>query len=62
MGWVNDELYIFANGFQMQREDGKTPNGNDISGRWVLRDDKFNWIDFDTYRHNLCERNNLTLE
>jgi uncharacterized phage-associated protein len=30
----------------MQREDGKTPNGNDISGRWVLRDDKFNWVDF----------------
>lgn len=43
----------------IKREYGKTPNGNDINGRWVFRDENNVIIDFDKYRHDLLERNNL---
>lgn len=44
----------------MQREEGLTPNGDDIRNRWVLRiDGKF--IDYDNSRYNLAERNNVKL-
>ncbi len=44
----------------MQREYGKTPNGNNMNGRWVLRHDG-DMLDFDQYRHDLAERNNIEL-
>jgi hypothetical protein len=47
-------------GYVLNREYGKTPNGNDLNGKWVLRlDGKF--IDFDKYRNDLIERHNIKL-
>jgi hypothetical protein len=54
-----DEMYAAENGFKMQREYGLTPNGNPLSGRWVLRNEKGEFIDFDQYRHDLMEHNNF---
>lgn len=56
---TNSELYQSANGFTARIEFGNTPNGNPVSGRWVLRDVNGTWVDFDQYRHNLFERNGL---
>jgi hypothetical protein len=53
---TTEERYESADGFVMQREEGETPNGNKIFGRWVLRDPNGNWVDFDQYRHDLAER------
>lgn len=49
-------------GMVMQREYGKTPNGNDIDGRWVLRGADGEMIDFDQYRNDIADRYNLNLE
>ena len=49
---MNDKLYT------IQREYGKTPNGNDLNGRWVLRK-QGEFIDFDKYRYDLLERYDL---
>jgi len=49
---MNDKLYT------IQREYGKTPNGNDLNGRWVLRK-QGEFIDFDKYRNDLLERYDL---
>ena len=46
----------------MTREYGNTPNGNPINGRWVLRDHRGWWVDFDKYSSDLAERNNLNLD
>lgn len=54
--------YKFANGFKIRREEGKTPNGNPINGRWVLRDQKDKFIDVDQYRHDLASRHKINLE
>ncbi len=53
---------VYSNGrFKMQRETGETPNGNEMNNKWVLRDnDKL--IDFDAYRHDIAERNNIVLK
>ncbi len=53
---------VYSNGrFKMQRETGETPNGNKMNNKWVLRDnDKL--IDFDTYRNDIAERNNIVLK
>jgi len=48
-------------GFTMQREYGETPNGNQLGGRWVLRKDG-DFIDFDKYRFDLAERNNIKID
>lgn len=53
---VSDDAYEGDEGFTMRREQGKTPNGNNIGGRWVLRDANGVWIDFDQYRFDLMER------
>lgn len=42
--------------FTMAREQGLTENGNPLNGRWVLRDARGVWVDFDTYRNDLMER------
>lgn len=60
MEYVNDHMYK-SDDLVMSREDGKTPNGNEIGRRWVLRDSFGKWIDFDTYRYDLAERNNIVL-
>lgn len=49
-------------GSTLQREYGKTPNGNDIGGRWVLRSPEGTMIDFDQYRYDIAERHGLKLE
>ena len=56
-----DTLYTCPEGYRMQREEGCTPGGNPINGRWVLRDPSGQWIDFDQYRNDLAERHNLEL-
>lgn len=56
---VEHEVFISASGFTARREQGQTPNGNPIGGRFVLRTAAGAWIDFDQYRHDLFERNGL---
>ena len=57
-----NEEYRSAVGHVMQRENGLTPNGNKVGGRWVLRDKNGKWIDFDQYRNDLAERNGFQIE
>lgn len=45
----------------MRREYCLTPNGNEMNGRWVLRDITGKMIDFDQYRSNLTERNGFKI-
>lgn len=52
-------MYLFPNGSRMKREYGVTPNGNPLNGRWVLRDKEGKWLDFNQYRSDLAEHNNL---
>lgn len=56
-----DEYYT-GNGLVLKREyQTLTPNGNSMSGRWVLRDAEGKLIDFDKYRNSIAERNDLKL-
>lgn len=52
------EHYESACGLSLQREHGQTPNGNSLSGRWVLRNHGA-FVDFDQYRNDLAERHNF---
>ena len=46
----------------IQREwDIKTPNGNDMNGRWVLRNQYGIIIDFDQYINDLTDRHNMDI-
>lgn len=56
---VEEETFTSGSGYSARREHGLTPNGNPVNGRWVLRDAKGAWVDFDKYRHDLWERNGL---
>lgn len=56
-----DSQYQAEDGRSMSREYGETPNGNPLGGRWVLRSPTEEFLDFDQYRHDLAERNNLCL-
>ena len=58
---ISDTEYRAADGTTVQREYGKTPNGNNVGGAWVLRDVEGEWIDHDTYINDLRERNKLEL-
>jgi len=49
-------------GMTMAREEGLTPNGNELNNKWVLRDNSGTMVDFDQYRSDLAERNNIWLE
>lgn len=53
--------YRGTNGWVMRREHGLTPNGNEIDGRWVLRDEQSAWIDVNRYRNDIVERYGLKL-
>jgi hypothetical protein len=57
----DDHVYASDDGYVMQREYGKTPNGNNLDGRWVFSDPSGQLIDFDQYRNDLAERNNFQL-
>jgi hypothetical protein len=51
-----------TNRWIMKREyHSRTPNNNQMGGRWVLRDENDVMIDFDQYRHDLADRQNLEL-
>lgn len=56
------DKYQSTDGYVLQREDGKTPDGNPMNGKWVYRDSQGQLIDFDMYRNDLAERNNIKLE
>ena len=56
------EKYASADYWNLRREYGETPNGNPIDGKWVLRNDKGEWIDFGTYRNDIADRNDLILD
>ena len=59
---VNDDEYLAQDGtVSMKREYGRTPNGNSMSGRWVLRDAGNALLDFDQYANDLAERRALKL-
>lgn len=51
--------YTVQGGGQVRREHGPTPNGNPMAGCWVYRSAAGDLIDFDRYRIDLFERNNL---
>ena len=53
--------YHHISGAKLEREYGRTPNGNLVGGRWVLRNPSGQWVDFDTYRNDLAERHNIDL-
>jgi hypothetical protein len=53
-GYMNKDVGI-------KREYGKSPNGNDLSGAWVLRGLNKEWIDHDFFLYDLLERNNLKI-
>ncbi len=53
------DKYATQDGWLMRREYGETPNGNLVAGRWVLRNERGEWVDFDQYRSDLAERNGL---
>lgn len=59
---VSNQKYCSKDFWTLCREFGRTPNGNEIGGHWVLRNEKGEWIDFDKYRHDLAERNNIELK
>lgn len=51
-----------SGGKVLEREYGtKTPNGNTLNGQWVLRDDQGAFLDFDQYRFDLADRQNLSV-
>lgn len=58
---VQEEGYNFPGGATMNRENGKSPNGNSFGGCWVLRGADGSYMDHDQYRHDLAERHRLKL-
>lgn len=55
------QKYQLSEGHTMKRENGKTPNGNELNMAWVLRNSAGRPIDYDQYRYDLLERNKLTV-
>lgn len=55
------ESYGSADGQTMKREYGMLGDGYQLSGQWVLRDKMGLYIDRDTYRSDLAERNLIVL-
>lgn len=58
---VASDGYEGPAGHTLRREDGSSPAGNPLAGRWVLRSPAGEIIDFDQYRADLAERNGLRL-
>lgn len=59
--FTDKQQYTSSDRHTFAREHGKTPNGNNLFGQWVFRSPDGNFIDFDTYRSALAERNKITL-
>jgi hypothetical protein len=59
---VEFDKYVAEDGAVMQREEGRTPNGNQIGGRWVLRAADGTWIGFNQYRHDLAAMHGYQLK
>jgi hypothetical protein len=55
-------VYRSIEGYRMQRETGASPNFNQISKRWVLRDPRGAFVDYDQYSSDLAARNGFTLK
>jgi hypothetical protein len=54
--------YQLANGATLLREhDTLTPNGNRLGGRWALRSQNGDLLDYDKYINDLAERNCIDL-
>jgi hypothetical protein len=63
MTWLEKaKQFQSEDGKVLKREEGTTPNGNPLGGRWVLRDAGGVMVDFDQYRHDLSERYHLALQ
>jgi hypothetical protein len=58
---VSADEYCGADGTIMRREYGKTPNGNPLAGRWVLRCPCGTFVTFDQYRNDIAEEYGLRL-
>lgn len=58
----NLDSYRSDDGMVLARENGLTPNGNNMNWRWVLRDSKKSMIDYSQYRNDLAERHCLDLK
>lgn len=58
---ISDDRYEACDGHVMQREEGVTPGGNQMGGRWVLRGPGGLFIDIDQYRSDLSERHGFVL-
>jgi hypothetical protein len=60
---INDKEYnVYDNRvllYVIKQEYGLTPNGNGLSGRWVIRDTLGTFLDFDQYRNDLFEKYNI---
>lgn len=56
---VSPDRYESASGFVASREQGMTPAGNPIGGRWVLRNKDGTYVDVNQYRHDLFEHHDL---
>ena len=48
--------------YSLKREEGKTPNGNELDGKWVLRNNMGEFIDYSQYRNDLASQYKLELE
>jgi len=62
MNKIADGQYQSEDGVKMAREYGLTPNGNSMNGRWVLRNEKGEMVDFDKYRNDLADHYLLKLD
>lgn len=57
----SDHSYVSEDGrWSMKRENGLTPHGNPLNGKWVLRNNG-QFVDFDRYRSDLAGRNGFEI-
>lgn len=61
MRQVSEVAYTGEGDVTLEREYGRTPNGNQLGGAWVLRRGG-QWVDFDIHRYDVAERHDLNLE
>jgi hypothetical protein len=54
--------YCSEDYWTLAREFGRTLNGTEINGSWVLRNEKGEWVDFSQYRVDLMERNKFEID
>ena len=58
---ANGEQYVGVDGYTMKREYGMIDADHQLAGEWVLRDSRNLYVDHDGNRHDLAERNHITL-